>query len=343
MKTIPSLAAAALCAALLAGCAGSPEESTQQFYAMNTVMSVTAYGPQGEAAARQAVEEVYRLERLLSVTETGSELYALNHALGQWIPLSEDTLELLSFALEMGEETGGALDVTLDPVVRAWGFTTGEYRVPGEEELAELLERAGLERVGLDREGSRARLPQGMELDLGAVGKGYAADRLKELLEEQGVESAILWLGGNVQALGAKPDGSPWRIGVQDPAGEEGESLGVLEVTDRAVVTSGGYQRYFEEDGQIYWHILDPETGLPARSGLSSVTVVGKSGALCDALSTALFVMGEEKAAEYWRAHRDFEAILVRDDGSVAMTQGLEGSFSLKDRGWEGEVTVILP
>ena len=148
-------------------------------------------------------------------------------------------------------------------------------------------------------------------------------------MKQGGAASALLDLGGNIQAVGSKPDGSPWRVAIRDPAGDG--NIGVVEVADQVVVTSGGYERYFEEDGVLYWHIIDPATGWPARSGLTSVTVVGESGLLCDGLSTALFVMGREGALEHWRQHRDFEAVLVSEDGSVTITAGLEGRFTPAD------------
>lgn len=237
----------------------------------------------------------------MSVTDENSEIHQANHAGSSPVSLSEDTRELLEEALALCGETGGALDVTVYPVVRAWGFTAGDYRVPEAKEVSALLEKVGYDRAELN--GDRLTLPEGTELDLGAVAKGYTGDRLMELFREAGISSAIVELGGNVQALGAKPDGESWRIAVQAP---EGGYAGVLEITDKAVVTSGGYQRYFEKDGETYIHIIDPSTGYPARTGLASVTIVADSGLLGDGLSTALFVMGREKAEDYWLAHPDF-------------------------------------
>lgn len=325
------------------GCAKAAQPYTTTIFAMNTVMTLTAYGGQAKQAVTSGVERIYQLERLLSATDVNSELYAANHSAGSWVPISEDTQQLFSLTLSMAQQAAGALDPSIYPVVQAWGFPTQEYRVPSRAELDRLLLDVDYRRVELDTQGGRLRLPHGMQVDLGSVAKGYAGDCLAQLFQQMEVDSAILDLGGNIQAVGSKPDGSPWRVGIRDPAGEEFSYLAVLEVQDQAVVTSGGYQRYFEQDGQTYWHILDPATGLPAHSGLTSVTVTGPSGAVCDALSTALFVMGPDRAAEYWRAHQDFDAVLVREDGSILITAGLTGRFSLS-QGYEGrEVTVIQP
>lgn len=172
-------------------------------------------------------------------------------------------------------------------------------------------------------------IPDGTQLDFGAVAKGYTGDRVSALMkEEYGVTSALLNLGGNVQAIGRKPDGTPWRIGIRDPYGED--MLGTLEVEDAAVITSGGYERFFAgEDGTIYWHIIDPSTGYPADSGLLSVTVTGQEGTVCDALSTALFVMGADSATAYWKAHAGFDMILVTEQEEIYVTEGIAEQFEI--------------
>jgi thiamine biosynthesis lipoprotein len=297
---------------------------------MDTVMSFSVYGPNAQDDLTAIQGEIARIEGLLSVTDENSEVWQLNHTgSAPLAQLSSDFRSVLDTALTIAGETGGALDVTLYPVVKAWGFTTGEYQVPDEATLAALLE--GVDYGALDLSGDTLTLPQGVEIDLGAVAKGYAGERCAALLREDGVTSALLNLGGNVQTVGSKPDGSPWRIGIQDPEGDTNDSVAVVELTDRAAVTSGGYQRYFEEDGVRYWHIIDPATGAPARSGLTSVTVVGESGALCDGLSTALFVLGREKALDFWRSHLDwgFDLILLDEDYNIWVTAGLADSFTL--------------
>ncbi|MBQ1768126.1 MAG: FAD:protein FMN transferase, partial [Oscillospiraceae bacterium] len=214
--------------------------------------------------------------------------------------------------------------ISVYPVTRAWGFTAGEYRVPQEAELEKLLRLVDYTKVTVS--GDTVSLGEGMLIDLGAVAKGYAGDRVTELLRSHGVKSAIINLGGNVQCLGRKPDGSRWKIGVQDPAGSG--YVGVIEAEDEAVVTSGGYERYFELDGKTYWHIIDPSDGRPADSGIISVTVVGASGLACDGLSTALFVMGKEKASELWRENGGFEVVFVSESGEIIITEGLSGRFT---------------
>ena len=336
--------AALLCALLfsLTACAPSMEEISNTYLAMDTVMNLTIYHDDPESGVdrvyQDEVQGIYDLERLFSVVDEDSDIHNLNANCGQLVEIAPETAELLAEALTLCEETGGALDITAYPAVKAWGFTTGEYRVPGAAELTELAGRIDYTRVEL--EGETACISEGMMLDLGAVAKGYTADRLTGTFRDVGVEHALLDLGqSTIAAIGTKPDGKPWRIGIQDPAGTD--YLGVLELNDRSMGSSGNYQRYFEENGKIYGHIIDPDTAAPADSGLAGVTVVADSAFLCDGLSTALFVMGLEDAADYWRGNRDFEAIFIGDSGDITITPGLKESFSLVEGYKDREVNVL--
>ncbi len=333
-----------ICAALLAlgllalaGCERAPEPVESTTFAMDTVMNFTLYGEK-----KQAVDTVKpllaggvsALEKILSATEEGSDIARLNRRGAGGV--GAETAEVLAKALELCEATGGALDITAYPAVKAWGFTQEEHRVPSPAELEALAEKIDYSAVKL--EGDAVALPEGVEMDLGAVAKGWAGDLLAEVVRANGISSALLDLGqSTIAAVGAKPDGSPWRIGVVDPA-RPGAYFAVVELEDMAMGTSGGYQRYFEQDGEIYWHILDPETAAPARSGLAS-----PSAFLCDGLSTALFVMGLEDGAQFWRDHPelDFEAVFVTEDGEIYRTAGLEGRFSLAE-GYEDREVVVL-
>jgi len=320
----------------LSGCAKSEQKVETQIFAMDTLMTLSVTGSHAQEACGAVQALIVELDGLWSVTNESSDLWRLNHARGEWVSISRQTLSLWEEASALSSRTEGALNPAIYPVVRAWGFTTGEYRVPQERELAALLEHIDISYVQADTQNTALRIPADMQLDFGAVAKGRAGGLAAELLREMGITSACLNLGGNVQTVGSRPDGTPWRVGLRDPLGEEGDYLAILSVEDQAVVTSGGYQRYFDLDGERYWHILDPESGYPARSGLLSVTVVGPSGTVCDGLSTALFVMGEEQAVEFWRGRadlirngEDFDLILVREDGSVVITEGLESRFVL--------------
>ncbi len=332
------LSAALLSAAfLLTGCSGAPaqEPETATFFAMDTAMDFTVYGD--AALLDEAETLIGSLEEQVSVTDEHSDIYAIDHT-GSG-SLSGNAAELMEQALELCRRTGGALDISVYPIVRAWGFTTGSYQVPDEETIQSLLPLVDYTQIQYDAATGVVTLPEGMEIDLGSVAKGYAGQLAAQMLREHGVQSALLNLGGNVQTVGTKPDGSPWQIGIKDPQGED--AMMVLSVEDQAVVTSGGYERYFEQDGQTYWHIMDPFTGHPADSGLISVTIVGDEGVVCDGLSTALFVMGLEKAADLWAQSGDFEAVFVTASGEVYITEGLRDRFALTKQYADTPVSVI--
>lgn len=317
-------------AVFLTGCSFSPlqeqEPMNKNFFAMNTYISFTVYGDAPENVLDMAEAKVNELEALWSVTRNDSEIYAINHADGEPVTVSNETAELLRFSLEMGKQTEGALDITVYPVLTAWGFTTGSYQIPSEELLAEKMQLVGFEKVSL--KGNVVSLLPGMQLDFGAVAKGYACDLIRDLLRDNGVTSAIISLGGNICAIGSRPDGSDFRISVQHP--DNRNSLGILSLSDRCISTSGTYERYFVgEDGKEYGHILNPETGNPMQSDLISVTVVSEDGKLCDALSTSLFVKGLDGTLDYYREHEGFELLLMAENGEVYLTSRLKDRFTL--------------
>lgn len=201
-------------------------------------------------------------------------------------------------------------------------------RVPSGQELSELLQKVGYQNVRM--EDGMLSLAEGVQIDLGAVGKGYTGDIVASLLKERGVTSVLLDIGGNIHMVGSRPDGSKWTLGIRNPFADG--RVGVLEAEECAVVTSGGYERYFiGEDGERYWHILDPKTGYPAESGLASVTIISKEGRLCDVLSTAVYVMGLENAEEYWKENGGLEMLLVTEENEIYLTEGLEGDFTLHE------------
>lgn len=326
---------------LLAGCssgtavtdqaqeaAQTVQSVSRDIFAMDTYMTVTCYGENAAEACDAAEAEIKRLDSRLSTGDPESEISRLNAAGSA--SLSSDSRIMLEKALDVYQKTDGAFDITIYPVMQLWGFFTHDYSVPDEDQLANVMQTVGTDR--LSYESGNITLPEGGGIDLGGIAKGYTSDRLMKIFSEYDLVSGLISLGGNVQLYSTKPDGSLWRVGIRDPHenASANDVLGVLEASDCAVITSGAYERYFEdEDGNIYHHIIDPSTGYPAESGLISSTIVSESGMLADALSTAVFVMGPEKASEFWRdSSYDFDMILMTEDDEVYITEGLENSFS---------------
>lgn len=325
-RWIPGMMAAILLT--LSGCAAEQKPVEASLFAMNTYMTFTAYGENAQSALDESTELIETAESLWSVTDQASEIHQANHSGGQPVSVSEETAALISFALEMAKQTNGALDPTIYPVLMAWGFTTDSKQVPSQQQIDTLLEQVDYTKIQLD--GTTLTVPEGMQWDLGAVGKGYTADLVAEVLRKHGITSALISLGGNIHAIGSKPDGSDWRIGIRAPW--ESGNLGILKISDAAVVTSGGYENYFEDDaGNVYWHILNPATGYPADSGVQSMLIVGPEGKRCDALSTALFVMGPEEAEAYWRKNGGFEMLMVTDEHEILLTEGIARRFTLNE------------
>ena len=325
-RYIAGILAAAL---LLCGCGqeDTKEPVSIQVFAMDTYMTLTAYGKHAEKAVERAQQEILRIDRLVSTGDPDSEISKLNASKGETV--SEDTFYLIERAKEITRDTDGAFDISVYPIMRAWGFTDGRYRVPEEKELKRLLEHVHADQILCEGDTHKVILTDPkMEIDLGGIAKGYTSDRVIEILQENGVEHALINLGGNVKTLGHRPDGSDWNIAVTDPEDTQ-TFIGGVRTSDKAVITSGGYQRYFEKDGVIYDHIIDVSTGYPADSGLSSVTVIAEDGTLADGVSTSLFIMGLEKAGEHWRDNaKMFDAVFVEDDGSIWITEGIKDHFS---------------
>lgn len=315
---------------ILTGCKsdGKVNEYRTSIFAMDTYITIDFYGEKGEETAEEVSNKIKEIEELWSTTLADSEIYEINNNQGTPVTISDETKELITYALDMADKTNGALNPTLYPIIKKWGFTTGNYNVPSQNEIDNLLKNTDYKKISI--ENNQVLIDENMELDLGAVGKGYAGDIVSDIAKKNGISSGLINLGGNVQLIGTKADGSKWKLGLQNPFGED--NIGILEVADCAVVTSGNYERYFVgSDGKRYCHIINPYTGYPVDNTLVSVTVVGKEGKMCDAISTALFVMGKDKAVEYWKANKDFELILITEDKEIYITPNLEESFKAEN------------
>lgn len=311
------------------------QEASTELFAMDTYMSLKAYGENAQEAVDAAADEIKRLDEVLSTGDENSDVGQINANGGG--SLTDDTSYLLERSMELYEKTDGLFDIAIYPIMEAWGFTTQNYRVPEDSELKELLKLTDASKIQYDEKNKKVSFNQdGMKIDFGGIAKGYTSARIMDIYKEHGVESGLANLGGNVQVLGTKTDGSRWRVAIQSPSSEE-EYLGILTTQDKAVITSGGYERYFEQDGKTYHHIIDPRTGYPAENGLISVSIVSSDGTLADGLSTSLFIMGEEKAEAFWKEHSDeFDMILEAEDGTLSVSEGIADQFES-----EHEVNVI--
>ena len=314
-----------LTALCLTSCASESSPSSASFQAMDTLMSLKVYG--SADTCEQLQNKITELDSSLDATDEKSEIFRLNTEKSAVV--SKDTAALLSDSLALCDRLDGCFDLTVYPAVQAWGFTTGDYRVPTDSELKTLSDKIDYTAVTLSDDG-RVSLPENVMLDLGAVAKGYAADVSRTILAANKAQAAVLNLGGTICLYGKKPDGSRFTVGIADPENPAGY-FGYLSCDDTTVATSGGYERYFEHGGKRYIHILDPATAAPVDNGILSVTIVSDSGAFADAASTALFVMGLDKATQYCRSHPGFDCIILTDDKNLYLTEGVYDDFTLSD------------
>lgn len=336
-------AALLLCLALalsLSAC-GESTAYVKEVYAMDTVMTLTAYGPNAEAGLIAGESVILSMDAMLDPELSTSVVYAMNHAHAASVAVPGQVARMLQTAQTVYKNSNklgiNSLDLSIYPLVKLWGFVDSSYYVPTDNEIADARARLQFDQVLLSSfpsSGSyEVSMPDTCEISFGAVAKGCTAAYVIDALRNAGVTSGLISLGGNVQTLGLKPDGSKWRIGIADPNSPD-TYLGILSAGETAVVTSGSYQRFFPDPrtGKIYHHIIDPRYGKPAENSLLSATIICEDGAMADALSTAMFVLGEANALRYWRTYgKDFEMILVTKDNEVVCTSGLIEEFSLEN------------
>ncbi len=330
MKRIVSLLF--VCLILLSFCSCTNEPVKSRIFAMDTIMSFTVYGDNAENSLECAEKTIRRLEQMLSVTDDNSIVSKINSANGQQTEINSDISALLSVAKEISSFSGGALNITTLPLTKAWGFLTKEYRVPDISEIELLLQKVNEDNIFVND--NTVICKNGTEIDFGSIAKGYAAQKVIDTLKSNGVTSAIIALGGNIQTLGTKPDGSLWNVVIVDPLNSDTDTVGTLHIGQTAVVTSGAYQRNFIKDSKTYHHIIDPSTGYPSESDLLSVTVLCEDGTYADGLSTALFVLGSQKSYELYLGNDiPFEAVFVTKNKEIILTDGLKDSFTINENG----------
>ncbi|HCU08577.1 MAG TPA: thiamine biosynthesis protein ApbE [Clostridiales bacterium] len=314
--------------------APSTNVSWDEDYLLNTYCTVTIYEAGREELIREAFTYARQLENLLSRTVADSEVAAVNRSTaGEAVSVSLETADVVERGLYYSALSGGLFDITLGALTELWNFSSNDPRVPAQADIEQALTSADYQTIGISwaaGRGSAAITKANLDthIDLGGIAKGYIADCVKDFLENRGVSSALINFGGNVVVLGAKEDGAPWVIGVEKPfsAEEEGDLVrelsGEIVVTHGSVVTSGIYERKFTENGQLYYHILDPETGYPRETDLISVTVIGPASTDCDALSTICLMLGLEEGQALIEGMEPYEAVFIPKVGGIAVTDG---------------------
>lgn len=324
--------AASLLLLTLSGCGGKSEPYSTDFFAMDTFMSVKVLSKDGESLAQQCESEINSLESVLSRTREDTDIAELNAADGAEVTLSDEGAKLLSLALDLSAATNGAYDPTVAPLTDLWGIGTDHQKVPSQSEIDAALQTVGTAHV--HENGGAVTLDSGSKIDLGGIAKGYAADLCADILKSADADG-LLVLGGNIYAVGTN-EGKDWNIGIADPD-DSTDTIAAVAVHDLSVVTSGDYERYFEQDGVRYHHIFDPKNGYPAASGLRSVTVIDANSTRADALTTALFVMGADKGRAYCEEN-GIAAVFVTADKQVFTTSRVADvctfTFTGEDKGY---------
>lgn len=314
---------AGMAALLLAGCEKRVEPVSQSGFLLNTFVTVTLYDKADPEILSDCLDLCRSYENVFSRTIEGSEVYKLNHrpAGETAVTASPDVADLISKALYYSRISDGAFDITIEPLSSLWNFTSEDPTVPPAEKIEEARKKVDYQKLKV--EGNTVTfLSPDISLDFGAIAKGYIADRMKDFLLEKGVKSAVINLGGNVLCVGQKPDGKPFKIGLQKPYADRNETIETLNIKDMSVVSSGVYERHFEKDGVNYHHILNPRDGYPYENGLVSVTILSDLSADGDGLSTTCFALGLEKGMELLDSTDGVYGVFITEDGEVFYSQG---------------------
>ncbi|MBC8569332.1 FAD:protein FMN transferase [Zongyangia hominis] len=314
------------------------EAANSERFMMDTIISQTVYGPKAQETVNLVNDQLSRFENLISMHLDGSEVAQINKNAGMgYVKVSKETFDLISVAKTMSEQSGGLFDITIAPLTNLWGITSGNTRIPSQQEIDEAKALVDYRDILLNEEETSIMLRRkGQALDLGGIAKGMASDMVREIYGEQKITSADISLGGNVLVIGKNPQGKDFSIGIRDPRGTANEMIAAITMENKVEATTGDYERYFEKDGKRYHHVIDPRTGYPCETDLIQATVVCENGMMADFLSTTLFMMGRDQVLKY-ADNGVFDFIIVDKDKNVYVSPGLQDSF--RQNGEKGEYT----
>lgn len=314
MKTIYKLLTFCMlaCCLLLSACSSSREPISKQGFLLDTVIQITLYDTGNESLLDESFAVCEKYEQLLSKTVATSDISRINQAEGKPVTVSDETIALIQKSLTYSELSDGAFDITIAPLSSLWDFKD-KKTIPDSQDIEKAKNLVDYHTISISGNTVTLLNPKA-SIDLGAIAKGYIADKIKDYLVSKNVKSGLINLGGNVLTIGTKPDGSAWNIGIQKPFDEQNAAITSVHLSDESVVTSGVYERYFKQDGVIYHHILDAKTGYPFQNGLLGVTIISEQSVDGDALSTTCFALGLQKGMELIRSLPDIDAIFITDD-----------------------------
>lgn len=309
-----------------------PTFITKSAFLLNTEITINLYDKQEEEILDECMKLIKDYERIYSRTDETSELYSLNNHtaphVGLTYQISDDLSDIVKYGLYYSKLSEGAFDITIAPITSLWNFTSSTPVVPTEEALQAALPLVDYKNINLlQNEITFAK--DGVQIDLGAIAKGYIADKVKDYLLSRGVKSAMINLGGNVLCVGEKPDGTPFHVGIQKPYADRNETIAIMNIKDLSVVSSGIYERFFTLNGESYHHILNPETGYPYKNNLLSVTIISSKSTDGDGLSTTCFALGLDKGLELINILSDIHAIFITDDYQIHYSKGFEDAITL--------------
>lgn len=311
------------------------EENNQtivkEFYALGTIIRLRVYGNNGEKAIEEAIERLNIIENKMSVFNKFSEVSMINKKAGvSSQEVSKDTYFVIKKAVEYSRLSEGTFDPTIKPVVSLWRIGSDNPRIPSKSEIAENLKLVNYEDIVMSEKDNSIGLKHAKQaIDIGGIAKGYAADEVKKVLKNHKIKSALIDLGGNIFALGKKPDKTLWNVGIQNPFNSRGQHIGVISVENKSIVTSGNYERYFTKDGKIYHHIIDPKTGYPSESEIISATIISDYSIDGDGLSTGVYIMGLEKSIQLIESLEGIDAIFITKNKEVYITSGIKDNFKI--------------
>ncbi|MCT4606693.1 MAG: FAD:protein FMN transferase [Marinisporobacter sp.] len=329
-----------LVVSLLAGCSKKKEVVTDSAYMLGTHLNISVWiedEEEGKQVIKECIERISEIEKKMSVNIKASDINKINNNTGTFVEVSKDTTKVLDKAIKYTEISSGAFDPTIGKLVKLWGIGTQEEKVPPKSEINNALKFIDYKSLKKKDKNEFKLDQEGMQIDLGGIAKGYAADEVYNILKSKGIEHALINLGGNIYTLGTRVDGQLWKIGIQDPFEPTGTPMGIVEFSDKAIVTSGNYERFFVKNGKRYHHIIDPKTGYPAQNGIVSSTIITDHSMDADALSTSVYILGVEKGLEVIERIKNVECIIITKDDKVYLSSGMKNKFKIENHRFQIE------